>query len=114
MLAGFRPAPLPRQCQSGPKAGPIYEFAHTVEGGRQRRTPVRRIARSEAALRLQHLTTAIHPGLQVDVVRAHHFTGGLVFPVGRLRERIVRTPVSAPGFGNFSLWNRHDLDFPDA
>ncbi len=60
-----------------------------------------------AFLRRQNLTTTVHAGLQVDVVRTAKFAGILVFNVGRSLQRIGRTAHAALGRGSFSFRNSH-------
>src|SRR5690606_34517532 len=51
----------------------------------------RSAGKASAFLRLQHLTAAIHAGLQVDVVRAAKLAGVLVLDIGRGLQRVGGT-----------------------
>ncbi len=64
-------------------------------------------ARLCAFLRRQNLTTAIHAGLQVDVVRTTQFAGVLVFDVGRSLQGVSRAAHTALGRARFSLRYSH-------
>ena len=63
----------------------------------------------EVAFGLDNLLALVHPGFQVNMVPPGQLTGGGVFLVMRLAEFIVRTPLTPPGFGYFTLWNSHCL-----
>ena len=57
-----------------------------------RRTPDQgadKSIRSEVTLRIENLTTLVHAGLQVDVVRTVQFTGLLVFYIGGFRHLVT-------------------------
>src|SRR5690606_10409313 len=54
-------------------------------------------------LRRQNLATAVHAGLQVDVVRTAQFARVLVFDVGRTLQSVCGTAHTALGRGRFSF-----------
>lgn len=61
-------------------------------------------------LRVGNLTTAIHPGLQIDMVAALRLAGAAILnPVGR-GKRVVRTAHVALGRAGFFLRYGHFLN----
>ena len=56
---------------------------------------------------LQHLATAIHAGLQVDVVRTAQFAGVLVLDVGRGGEGVSGAAETALHRRGLAFWNGH-------
>jgi hypothetical protein len=55
----------------------------------------------------ENLAAAVHPGLEIDMMRAPQLARILVFHVGRRLERIGRTPESALHPGGFAFGNGH-------
>src|SRR4026207_366057 len=62
---------------------------------------------SELALRLQHLAPAIHPRLEIDVMRPVQLAGLLVLDIGRLGHLVAGTPHPAPGRRGLFLRHSH-------
>lgn len=58
---------------------------------------------------LQHLTTAVHAALQVDVVRAMQFAGIRVFDISRLPEGMMAATLAALHLGKFTSGDRHGV-----
>ena len=56
---------------------------------------------------LQHLATAIHAGLQVDVMRTAQFAGVLVLDVGRGGEGVGGAAETALHRRGLAFWNGH-------
>src|SRR5579871_5502672 len=69
---------------------------------------IRAAVRSGFLLRLQHLPALVHPGLQIEMMRAAQFAGVLVFNISRLLERICRAAHATPRGRSFSSGNGHN------
>jgi hypothetical protein len=58
-------------------------------------------------LNVENLATAVHAGLEVNVVRATKLTGFLVFDPGDGLHLLAGTAHTDAAFGHFSAWNGH-------
>ena len=85
-----------RHQKSRPEGRLFMPMANTKRSGVDRR-----------ALRLEHLTAAIHAALQVDVVRAAQFAGILVLDIGRRLEGVGGAAHAAAGGRGFASRNGH-------
>src|SRR5207302_10766862 len=64
-------------------------------------------ARSGFFLGFEDLTALVHPGLEIEMMRAAQFAGILVLGIGRLLQRIRRTAHATPRGRCFSSGNGH-------